>query len=59
MGRLSIKSAMASQREGVVDLTTEAFVVVQLTGWNLDSLGVNKVGRIQGCYCSARLPKGE
>lgn len=47
MGRLSIKSAMASQREGVVDLTTEAFVVVQLTGWNLDSLGVNKVGRIQ------------
>ena len=35
MGRLSIKSWMASQREGA-----EAFVVLQLTGGNLDCLGV-------------------
>lgn len=40
MGRLSIRPAMASQREGVVDITNEVFVILQLTGMNLDSLGL-------------------
>lgn len=43
MGRLSIKPALARQGKGVVDLTTEVFVVLQPTGGNLDSLGVTRL----------------
>lgn len=59
MGRQSIRPAMASQREGVVDLTTEVFVVLQVIGRNLDSFGVKRLVEPRECYCSARLPKGE
>lgn len=56
LGRLNIKPAMASQREGAVDSTTEVFVVLQLTGRNLYSLGVTRLVEPRDV---TRLSKGE
>lgn len=57
MGRLSIKPAVARQREGVVDLTTEVFVVLKPPDGNLDSLGVTRLVEPRGVTVEPGNPK--
>lgn len=66
MGRLSFrrpavgkeKEPSASWREGVVDLSTNALVVLQFTGRKLGPSGVARLVEPRDVHFSARLPTG-